>query len=235
MRGQFRMWEKNISSFDLENRLKESELSSNESTKVFKYFSELQQNNQMHSGSMFFKAGFYIDQSMFKSLCTNFTDSRLKRNSSNDTVQNVFKISCEKLKYSLTFEIKDQREESYLNTLCEINDKISSRAKHIQDRLKLDYYLRFFYILEDSGGKSVYDTNKVFSVTTHEMVDWYRIEIGQGERKIIHVERRFRDFNVDYNQGHLQHYRKNLFFITRHIQPSSIGFDANYLNYLTST
>lgn len=224
--NQVRFSENNFNK-SLEN-LNKHEIISNKNqtrhTKMFDYLQENERNNQKSSGSMFFKSGWYLDRTIVNSLCLNIYSSATR------LIPWSLKIWYLNSKYFLTFAIRNEQEAEYLNFLCDINKHFDESMNNWEHNLKLKDFMRLFYVLEDNGGKSIYDTNEVFSVTTHEVIGVYTIMSGDNSEK-IRIYQRFKEFAVDYKHGHLLHFRENMDFYVKPINPSSMGFDLNYYDY----
>lgn len=231
--NQVRFSENNFNkSFD---NLNKHEIISNKNqtrhTKIFDYIQEIERNNQKSSGSMFFKSGWYLDRTIINSLCLNVYTSRLNNSKTTVSFPWSLKIWYLNSKYFLTFTIRNDQEAEYLNFLCDINKHFDESMNNWEHSLKLKDFMRLFYVLEDNGGKSIYDTNEVFSVTTHEVIGLYTIMNGNDNQKSIQVYQRFKEFAVDYKHGHLLHFRENMDFYVKPINPSAMGFDLNYYDY----
>lgn len=191
---------------------------------IFEYITKLNQFYSKNNSSWFFKTGWYVNQSIIESFCTNI----------NDLTSSIFaygSIFIQKFnKYGINFQIRNISELNYMKIICKINQRFNKTFVKLQSKFNLKDYFRFFYILYNSGGKSVSDTNKVFSVATHSPFRNYFIQNDKIYNKTIIFNPSFFQY-VDYSISHMLHFRKNIDYVFKQpIFPSYIGFDNNYLD-----
>lgn len=217
----------------MENLVKHKTIVSDKQTQhanIIEYITEIEGYNQRSGASIFLKSGWYLHQTIMDSLCLNLTTFYTVGNVNSLRFPFSFQIWYLDFEYSLKFEIRSRGEADYLSFLCRINNQlVSNRMNECARRFKLRDFLRIFYILEDNGGKSIHNTNQVFSVTTHEMIGSYAVLDSYPSH--IWVEQQYKDYAVDYKHGHLLHFRENLDFFSKPIYPTSMGFNLNYYDF----
>lgn len=196
--------------------------------KFFDYFENISKFYPKDTASLFFMAGYYVNQSVIESFCACISDL------SSNRFEKVY-IQKEN-KFGFNFQIRNKDELNYLKFICRINEKLTSNLTNMQSKLKIKDYMRFFYILYDFGGKSVSQTNRVFTVSTHVPIRGYsihNISIYNNIKKNLHLH--FSILNsistqqIKYELSHMLHFRKDLHFLLKKtIYPTLIGFDLNY-------
>lgn len=181
--------------------------------------------------SLFFKSGFYINQSVIESFCSSITDFYSK-----SVDDSEFLLIQKENKFGFNFQIRSNKELIYLKFICNISQLLYSAFENRQSNLKLKDYFRFFYILYDSGGKSVLDTNRVFTINTHGPIRDYSLKnvVDNNKKKLnLSFSSLYSSYtqHIDYNLSHILHFKENLnFLLKKTIFPNLIGFDLNYLN-----
>ena len=204
-------------------------------TNFFDYITYLNDYFLIKPKSLFFQTGWYINQSVISSFCLDINDyNSIKSLDSN------FTIIQKENKFGFKFKIRNNDEFNYMKFICKINDKLSG---NLRSNLKIKDYYRFFYILYDCGGKSVFDSNNVFTLSTHGPIQGYSIQNNINYNNhtknsrlfFIDVNSNF-TFHADYKLSHILHFRNDLnFLLQKNIFPNSIGFDLNYFNlYINS-
>lgn len=202
---------------------------------VFEYLSKIQSLDTKSAGWMFFKTGWYLDRSIMSSLCSNFSLAKWNETSETSLQPAIaLKIWYMNWKYYLTFMVRNRNEARYLKFLCKLNDRVMNVTNKLDNRMKLDKFFRLFYVLKDTGGKSAYDTDRVFSISTHFATSTFSVKNYSSSKKEIYVHRFFRKFTVDYGEGHLQHFRRNVENVIKDINPIDIRFNIFYFNQVDS-
>lgn len=203
----------------------------------FDFITHIKRNYSKDSGSLYFKNGWYVNQSVIASFCSCLSDVILKQ--FNFASSTYFQKDNQ---FGFKFQIRNNIELNYMKFLCEINNGVISYLKNVKNEHGINDFYRFFYILFDSGGKSVSDTNKVFTVITHSpLVSYFIHNSGKNSQNNLNnttISFEFKTlFNyVNYEISHMQHFKKNLVFLTKeNIFPSLIGFDINYFDILTNS
>lgn len=212
--------------------------------KISSYFNELV--HVKPSATMFFQAGFYLEQFIMNSLCSNVSNSNLDEFDFSDKAHFKILVPNSDSNYSLFFEIRNREELRYLDFLCEINENLSSRLTKVKNHLNLNDYFRLYYVMFDSGGKSVFNTDKTYTVMTHTSQRVYNLvdersrtswlwnsftNIADLNYPNISIGRLHKDRVIDYESNHLMHFKGNLEFLKDPIYSSLICFDINYLRY----
>ena len=204
-------------------------------SRIIDYINKIKKHYSRESGSLFFKNGWYVNQSVISLLCLCTNDQNLEN----------FDFSKSPYKFTgigFNFQIRNENEHLYLKSICKLNEQLSNKS--ISNRFNLTGFYRFFYILYDIGGKTLFDTNTIFSVSTHEPILAYSIDqnsssfenLLSNHIKIdekIRFQTKYREITVEYNISHLLHFRESLdFLFSKPLFPSLIFFDYNYFSFL---
>ena len=230
-----------LSSLSFDNLLKTKFTQNNKRTNnsnIIDYINSIKKHYSKESGSLFFKGGWYVNQSVISSLCLCTNDQQLENF---DFSKSPYKIN--EYKFGFNFQIRDKNELDYLKFICKLNQHVYYKSK--SNRFNLTDFYRLFYIVFDSGGKTFFDTDTIFSVSTHEPILAYSIVrksssllsffLNYITSQPIKFQTTYREITVDYSISHLLHFRESLdFLISKPLFPSLIRFDLNYLNLINN-
>lgn len=227
-------YDRNNFNFSVKNFLNNEIFTSNKRVinhiSLYDYIENFNKVYEKDTESLFFMAGYYVNQSVIESFCDCL--KVLSSKSFDNTYMQ------KENKFGFNFQIRSKNELNYLKFICTINDKLTNNLIRMERKFKIKDYFRFFYILFDSGGKSVSKTNRVFTVSTHSPIRGYSIHNGsiynnKKKNLNLHLSSLYSisENRIKYELSHMLHFRKDLnFLLKKIIFPSLIGFDLNYFD-----